>query len=361
MSIPCCIYSPGIALAFPLQKISEGSRFGITNVWKWNLPLAVLTNPCFRLLSFERALMVKSLWPMPSTGRSCRRTPASHWMLDRIMLWQMMFRCVAQLVKTCWDALKASELEVFQSDRPIFCVCSPCLSMLQIHLQPLKKSICHVPREPNITLLLVCYTLVYVVLIWTMAIIVSIATSDSFYSYCCFNCFCSNFYGFVFGIVSFSIFTMSCNCSSCSYHCGFCCCCCKMQEVLMFVRCFLARRLCLKEGYRLRPLTAAWKSFDKSIKRYSIVSFKFKLHNMLQVFLGTVLLVPTMEESSSSEAFFGLFRWCHKKVTRGHDLDLIHMLIMLWLSLVWLLSSKPLKFPSPLGFTLGRGAKLFHA
>lgn len=171
---------PWHALAFPFQKISEGSRFGFTNVWKWNLPLAVLTNPRFRLLSlFERALMVKSLWPMPSTGRSCRRTPASHWMLDRIMLWQMMFRCVAQLVKTCWDAVNASELEVFQSDRPIFCVCSPCLSMLQIHLQPLKKSICHVPREPNITLLLVCFTLVYLVLIWTMAIIVSIATSDS--------------------------------------------------------------------------------------------------------------------------------------------------------------------------------------
>lgn len=152
---------------------------------------------------------------------------------------------------------------------------------------------------------------------------------------------------------------MSCNCSSCSYHCGFCCCCCKMQEVLMFVPCFLARRLCLKEGYRLRPLTVAWKSFDKSIKRYC--KFQIQTSQHAAGLLGTVLLVPTMEESSSSEAFFGLSRWCHKKVTRGHDPDLIHMLIMLWLSLVWLLSSKPLKFPSALGFTLGRGAKLFHA
>lgn len=271
------------------------------------------------------------------------------------------FRCVAQLVKTCWDAINASDLKFSsQIGRSFVCVVHACRCFRFI-CSLLKKGICHVPREPNITLLLVCYTLVYLVLIWTMATIVSSATSDSFYSYCCFNCFCSNFYGFVFGIVSFSIFTMSFNCSSCSYHCGFCCCCCKMQEVLMFVRCFLARRLCLKEGYRLRPLTAEWKSFDKSITVKDIVSFKFKLHNMLQVFLGTVLLVPTMEESSSSEAFFGLFRWCHKKVTRGHDLDLIHMLIMLWLSLVWLLSSQPLKIPSPLGFTLGRGAKLFHA
>ena len=259
MSIPCCIYSPGIALAFPFQEISEGSRFGLTNEWK--------TAPC----SFDKSMLQTALVWEGSYGEIIVTYAIDGTQLQEnssVTLDAWSHHAVADDVPMCCAASenmlgcsKGIRTWIFQSDRPIFCVCSPCLSMLQIHLQPLKKNICHVPREPNITLLLVCNTLVYLVLIWTMAIIVSIATSDSFYSYCCFNCFCSNFYGFVFGIVSFSIFTMSCNCSSCSYHCGFCCCCCKMQEVLMFVRCFLARRLCLKEGYSLRPLNCCVEEF----------------------------------------------------------------------------------------------------
>lgn len=96
-------------------------------------------------------------------------------------------------MKTCWDAINASDLKFSsQIGRSFVCVVHACRCFRFI-CSLLKKGICHVPREPNITSLLVCYTLVYLVLIWTMATIVSIATSDSFYSYCCFNCFCSNF------------------------------------------------------------------------------------------------------------------------------------------------------------------------
>lgn len=246
------------------------------------------------------------------------------------------FRCVAQLVKTCWDAINASDLKFSsQIGRSFVCVVHACRCFRFI-CSLLKKGICHVPREPNITLLLVCYTLVYLVLIWTMATIVSIATSDSFYSYCCFNCFCSNFYGFVFGIVSFSIFTMSFNCSSCSYHCGFCCCCCKMQEVLMFVRCFLARRLCLKEGYRLRPLTAAWKSFDKSIKRYCKFQIQTSQH-------AAGLFRDCLACSNHGGIFFlrGVF-WSfsvvpqksHARPRPGSDPHVDHVVVELGLALV---------------------------
>ena len=303
--------------------------------------------------------MVKSLWPMPSTGRSCRRTPASHWMLDRI-LWQIPMCCAAS--ENMLGCYKCIRLEVFQSDRPIFCVCSPCLSMLQIHLQPLKKRQWSCSREPNITSLLVCYTLVYLVLIWTMATIVSIATSDSFYSYCCFNCFCSNFLRLCFWY-----------CFLLNFHYEF-------QLFFLLVSLwflllllqnaggvnvctvFLGAAVVSKGGlqcYRLRPLTAAWKSFDKSIKRYCKFQIQTSQH-------AAGLFRDCLACSNHGGIFFlrGVF-WSFsvvpQKVTRGHDLDRIHMLIMLWLSLVWLLSSKPLKFPSPLGFTLGRGAKLFHA
>lgn len=129
---------------------------------------------------------------------------------------------------------------------------------------------------------------------------------------------------------------MSCNCSSCSYHCGFCCCCCKMQEVLMFVRCFLARRLCLKEGYRLRPLTVAWKSFDKSIKRYCKFQIQTSQH-------AAGLFRDCLACSNHGGIFFlrGVF-WSfsvvpqksHARPRPGSDPHVDHVVVELGLALV---------------------------